>query len=322
MRIGSLNGPGLHPDGGAPHQQPHPHDEPAQPVGKNGLFRVDGRPLHAVGLRRLVGQGQAGQAVGYQVNPENVNGQQRHGQPEQGRQEQGADFTRAAGHDVADELEDVAVNPAAVPHGFHNGSEVVVEQNHVGRFLRYLGAVDAHGDADVGILERGRIVYAVAGHGHELVPGLQRLHDAQLLGRVDAGVYPHVFHHGREGRLVELSQLLAGQHQVLGRGDDAQAFGHGLGRERVVAGYHDGRDAGGFAFGHGLPGLGAGRVQQAGEADETQAGFDGGGRHVGGHRGQQLGGVAQHAVALAGQRVHALPQVGHIGLLAGVELLK
>ena len=209
-----------------------------------------------------------------------------------------------------------------MPHGFHDGGEVVVEQNHVGRFLRYFRAVDAHGNADVGVFEGRSVVHAVAGHGHELVAGLQSADDAQLLGGVDAGVHPHALHQLLKRGLVELSQLLAGQHQVLGRGNNAQAFGYGLGRELVVAGNHHGRDAGGFALGHGLPGFGAGRVYQAGEADEAQAGFDGGGRHVGGHRGQQLGGVAQHPVALAGQLVHAPLQVGNIGLLAGIELLK
>ena len=37
-----------------------------------------------------------------------------------------------------------------------------------GGALGDLGAADAHGDADVGVLERGGVVHAVACHGHHL----------------------------------------------------------------------------------------------------------------------------------------------------------
>ncbi len=46
--------------------------------------------------------------------------------------------------------------------------EVVVGEHHVGRLLRHVGAGDAHRDADVGGLERRRVVDAVAGHRDDL----------------------------------------------------------------------------------------------------------------------------------------------------------
>jgi len=154
------------------------------------------------------------------------------------------------------------------------------------------------------------------------VPGLQGPDDAQLLGGVHAGVHPHLLHEGGKGGLGQRGQLRAGQHQVLGRGDDAQLLGNGLGGERVVAGNHDGDDAGRLAFGHGLPDFGTGRINQAGKTEKGQARFHRGGRHVGGQGGQHLGRVGQHPVALRGQGIDALPQFGHTGLLAGVELLE
>jgi hypothetical protein len=46
---------------------------------------------------------------------------------------------------------------------------------------------DAHGDADVGGLQRRRVVHAVAGDGDDLALLLQRLDDQHLLLGGDAG---------------------------------------------------------------------------------------------------------------------------------------
>ena len=46
-----------------------------------------------------------------------------------------------------------------------------IEIDHVAGFFRGLGA-GVHGDADVGLSERGRVVGAVAGHGDEFAAGL------------------------------------------------------------------------------------------------------------------------------------------------------
>src|SRR3546814_11565909 len=58
---------------------------------------------------------------------------------------------------------------------------MVVEEHHGGGFLRRLGPLDAHGYADIGLLERRRIVDAVAGHGDNLALRLQSANDAQLV---------------------------------------------------------------------------------------------------------------------------------------------
>ena len=66
--------------------------------------------------------------------------------------------------------------------------EVVVGKHHVGGLAGDVGPDLAHRDADVGALERGRIVDAVAGHRDDLAPALERVDDAQLVLRVDARV--------------------------------------------------------------------------------------------------------------------------------------
>ena len=77
---------------------------------------------------------------------------------------------------------------AALAHRLDDGREVVVGEDHLRRLLGHLGAGDAHGDADVGRLQRRRVVDAVAGHRDDVAVGLQRVDDAQLVRRRDAGV--------------------------------------------------------------------------------------------------------------------------------------
>ena len=71
----------------------------------------------------------------------------------------------------------------------------------------------AHRHADVGALQRRRVVDAVAGHRDELALRLQRLDDADLLRRVDARVDAHVAAPARRApRRRAARQLAPGHH--------------------------------------------------------------------------------------------------------------
>src|SRR5690606_21445834 len=96
-------------------------------------------------------------------------------------------FPHVAAQQVADELADVVVDAAAFLHRGDDGGVVVVGQHHVRGFPGDVGARAAHGDADVGLFHRGRVVDAVTGHGHDLPGPPQRPHDAQLVVGRDAG---------------------------------------------------------------------------------------------------------------------------------------
>ena len=73
---------------------------------------------------------------------------------------------------VSEKLADVLKNRAAFLDRVDDACEVVVEQHHVGCLLRNVGAGKAHGDADMGGLERRRIVDAVAGDRHDVTLAL------------------------------------------------------------------------------------------------------------------------------------------------------
>jgi hypothetical protein len=105
----------------------------------------------------------------------------------------------------------------------------------------HVGAGDPHGDADIGALERGRVVDAVSGHGDDVALALERAHDAQLVLRVDAGEHPHLLDDRVELAIRHGAQLGAGD-EPRSRLEYLQLPGNCLGGRRVVAGDHDRAD--------------------------------------------------------------------------------
>lgn len=73
---------------------------------------------------------------------------------------------------VRDGLLEVVEDEAALLDAADDGGEVVVEQDHVGRLLGHGAAHDAHGDADVRLLQGRRVVHAVSRHGHDVAAAL------------------------------------------------------------------------------------------------------------------------------------------------------
>lgn len=51
-------------------------------------------------------------------------------------------------------------------HPRDDGGKVVVQQDHVGCLLRDVRARDAHGNANVSLLQRRGVVHPVTRHGH------------------------------------------------------------------------------------------------------------------------------------------------------------
>ena len=70
--------------------------------------------------------------------------------------------------------------------------------------LRHVGAGDAHRHADVGALQGGRIVHAVARHRHDLPARPERFDDAHLVLRADARKHVGVLDGLDQRRIVHL----------------------------------------------------------------------------------------------------------------------
>ena len=154
-------------------------------------------------------------------------------------------FGNVRAQNIGEEFADVVEHRAPFLDGGDDAGEVVVEQNQVGRFLGHVGTAHAHGDADVGGLQRRRVVHAVAGHGDDLALFLQRLDDEHFLLGGDA----------REDDLRRIQRQLqlrgghaahfiANDHHWLICLHQADFACNGARRVRVVAGDHDDADAG------------------------------------------------------------------------------
>ena len=138
-----------------------------------------GGSLITSGSGRIDAERQRGRAVGHEVDPQDLRRQQRqHDTPspaacqadqagQQHAEEHGHDLADVRRQQVAQELPDVGEDRPAFLDGGDDRGEVVVGEHHVGRLLRDVGAGDAHRDADVGGLQRRRVVDAVAGHRHD-----------------------------------------------------------------------------------------------------------------------------------------------------------
>ena len=229
-----------------------------------------GGPGHDVALGRLLGQGKAGQAVGDEVHPEDVDRQQRHGHAQERREEHHPDLAGVAGQGVPDELADVVVDPPALAHSGDDGREPVVEQDHVRGLAGDVRAPFAHGDADLGLPQRGGVVDPVAGHRHALAAGLQGAHDPDLLLGIHPRVHPHAADCVGEGSVVHLAQGRSGQHRGLGGPEDAHSTGDRSSGGGVVAGDHRGGDARRAALGHGCRRLWTRRVDHADHAQQRE----------------------------------------------------
>ncbi len=89
--------------------------------------------------------------------------------------------------------------------------QVVLQQDQIRRLLRDVdGGIDRQ--PDVGRMQRGRVVDAVAQEAHDTAPPAQRLDDAVLLRRIDAAEHVRIDRARGERMLVEARDFAAGQH--------------------------------------------------------------------------------------------------------------
>ena len=223
----------------------HQHQPPHHEGRHQRRARRPRRAAHDAVLGRLEGQHQAQRDGQRHVDPQDLRRRQRQRQPQQQRQRHGQHLAAVGGQRPGDDLADVVVHHAAFVHGGDDGGEVVVRQHHLRGLLGRLGALLPHGDAHVGLLERGRVVHAVARHGHHRALALQRAHHAQLV--LGAGAGEHVGARGQGGQGVVGRGVHVGAGGHHGPRGQAQLAGDGGGRGGVVAGDHLHADAGALA---------------------------------------------------------------------------
>mmetsp|Transcript_12653 Transcript_12653/g.39934 ORF Transcript_12653/g.39934 Transcript_12653/m.39934 type:complete len:787 (+) Transcript_12653:1142-3502(+) len=298
---------------------------------------VAGGAVHDIRLLLLVREGDGGHHVRAEVDAEDEHGGEGQGQLHHDEAEEGADLGDVGGERVGDGLLEVIEDEAALLHAVDDGGEVVIHEDHVGRLLGDVLAGDAHGHADVTLLERGGVVDAVARHGHDLAAALRVLHNEELVGGGHAGPHDLLV---REGGvpLGHLLLLVSDVHPVAdgvavdnGRlagvplllVDDSNGLGDGLRGDGVVARHHEHLDARALALGNSLGHALAGGVDEGEEAGEGEpVGLEVGGGlglvHKVGALGHVLEGEPEHALAQGAEALVGGVVGGHPGVVDGL----
>ena len=184
--------------------------------------------------------------------------QQRQRQSAERRHEHHRELGRVARQQVDERLANVVEDPATLADRGDDAREVVVGQDHVRRFAGHFRAGPSHRDPDVRFAQRRGIVDAVTRHRHDGAARLPLAHDPDLVLR-------------RGSRMDDVVLDVAARH-------DAEFPRDGAGGQRMVAGDHHRRDAGGTRGGHRLDGLRSWRVGNANQADQRGALFGAGWR--------------------------------------------
>ena len=242
----------VHPERAEQEQERH-QDHPSHLGGTDErVVRASGRPGHGAGLATFQRQRQPEQDSAGEVDPEDLHGGDGQAGAQQDRRQDHQALAEVGGQGEGDELDEVVEDAAALLDGGLDGGEVVVGEDHVGGLLRNLRAPASHGDADVGLLQGGRVVDAVTGHRDDLAPRLQRTDEAQLVlgGHPGEDVGP-----GRDVGEVRVGH----GGEVPAPDDDRRAVeaghadlnGDGASGPGVVAGDHLDPDPGPDAGGHG-----------------------------------------------------------------------
>ena len=145
-------------------------------------------------------------------------------------------------HDIGECLAEIREDGPAETDATDDGGQAVIQENDVRGLARDVRAALAHRDADVGGLERRRVVDSVAGHDQHFTVRLERLHQRELLFRQDAGEDAHPPDPLPEGGERERGDLGSAEHA--GSGVDAGLAGNRERGRRIVAGDHRDIDSG------------------------------------------------------------------------------
>ena len=136
----------------------HERCPPHQKSREKRRARIARRALHDSRLCGIKREHETERDAGHHVDPKNLRRRHRHGDAEKNRDDDRHRLAAVGRQRPAYDLDQIVVDDAALAHGGGDGGEIVIRQHHFGRFFGGLRALEAHGDADVGALERGRVI--------------------------------------------------------------------------------------------------------------------------------------------------------------------
>ena len=262
----------FHPEKGPQRQREQPQadedDAPYAEAIQDATLGCAWRSLHDIQFVRFERDYQPERNRGHHVDPENLRRCDRRNKTDHdGRQ----DDKRLGGVGRQHEqhrLFNIVVGRAPFLDGRRDRGEVVVGEHHLRRFLGDFGALDPHGNPDVGFLQRWRIVNPVARHRHDLPVRLDCLHQPQFVFGAGTGKDIHIADTFLQGGSVHFLDLGTRDRRLAVA--DAQHLGDCRCGDAVIAGNHRHPDAACMTLFDGFDCLLAWRVKQPDQADENE----------------------------------------------------
>eukprot|EP00162_Nutomonas_longa_P005648 comp16298_c0_seq1/m.25900 comp16298_c0_seq1/g.25900 ORF comp16298_c0_seq1/g.25900 comp16298_c0_seq1/m.25900 type:complete len:430 (-) comp16298_c0_seq1:1704-2993(-) len=219
------------------------------------------RYIHGLVLGLFVGKRDGGGKIGSKIDEQNHNRLDTERDLERNKGQEGNELRDVGREHICDGLLEVLKDETAFANAVDNGSKVVVEQNDLTGLLGDGGA-RAHGNADVGGLERRGVVDTVTGHGDDVAELVELADNVLLLLRhgackddflVGKHTGPVLGCEGQHLSAVNNNGSDAARRDglafflelVLGRaGDEIERLCNCMGRDRVVARDHEHTDTG------------------------------------------------------------------------------
>ena len=244
-------------------------DHACGPPGQERLPWIARRPSKQVGLARNHDQSDGGKDVHDEVQPEDLERAHRQREVGHDRRQHDADRRETAEKEEVNGATDIRVDPAPFGDGCRQRAVVSARDDEVGGFAGHVGSTTADGDADVGGLERRRVIDAVAGHRDDVARRLESADDGEfVLGRdtrEDCGL-AQVLPSPLADELSELARIDA----EICRAGDLELARHRHRGPFLVSRDHDGADSGAAQLGDGIAHASPGRVLEAGQAYPRQ----------------------------------------------------
>ena len=141
-----------------------------------------------------------------------MHGREQDGQAKQQRQQRETSNRDMHREDEAYGLAQIVIDAATEFDRTHDRGEIIIEEYDRGGFARHIRSAPAHRNADMGGLERRRIIHAIARHCNNLAIGFQSFNDAQLLLRHDAREDRDLAHALAQSGIIHRIKISAAQN--------------------------------------------------------------------------------------------------------------
>ena len=252
--------------------QPLNADAEKERLGQDALVPGPGLFPHDLISMGLQPQRNSGQRVRQQIDEQQMDCRKGHRQPQQGGVQYRQNSGGIAGEQELNGPLDVGIHVPAVFYRFHNGGEVVIRQHHTGGVLGNLRSRNAHGHADIRLLQSRSIIDTVTGHGYQIASLLPCPDNADLMLRGYPGIDADLRHKVPQLRIAHFvdDRTLHGFCTVL---QNTDLPSDGRRRDLMVAGDHNRTDSGADALCHRSLGFLPRRIHHGDEAQKVQAVF-------------------------------------------------